>query len=289
MAGNPYTESGEKFVIPDMLANRADTYNLGDVLSGNEELFALSYIQNALTANPVLAPLAAREPGDVPLLVRMAEGEPVEAAELSHAYSALELADITAVLRRLRQVQQLLLTVNAAYIAIASQGDAYRQEPPFLLQGSYRNMARLAARVVPVMDDQELADLLTDHYASESQTLTSGAEESLLKLAQLRGTMTPAQQRRWEQICAGYVRNRDVGDDTDPASKIARAIATVSDRLAEVTTGSGQNGHGASDAGLRSQLRTLSASVSATAQKAGVRQRDVLLQVAASLDELAGD
>ncbi|MEM8621855.1 MAG: ATP-binding protein, partial [Actinomycetota bacterium] len=28
MAGNPYTESGEKFRLPDMLTNRADTYNL---------------------------------------------------------------------------------------------------------------------------------------------------------------------------------------------------------------------------------------------------------------------
>ncbi len=242
MAGNPYTESGEKFVIPDMLANRADTYNLGDVLSGNEELFALSYVQNALTANPVLAPLAAREPADVPLLVRMAEGEPVEAAELSHPYSAQELTDITSVLRRLRQVQQLLLKVNAAYIASASQGDAYRDEPPFLLQGSYRNMTKLAARVVPVMDDQELEDLLTDHYASESQTLTSGAEENLLKLAQLRGAMTAEQERRWEQICSGYVRNRDVGDDTDPASKIARAIGQLSDRLTAVPAGSAQNG-----------------------------------------------
>ena len=32
MAGNPYTESGEQFQIPDMLANRADIYNLGDIL-----------------------------------------------------------------------------------------------------------------------------------------------------------------------------------------------------------------------------------------------------------------
>jgi MoxR-like ATPase len=42
MAGNPYTESGEKFQIPDMLANRADTYNLGEILEGREELFSLS-------------------------------------------------------------------------------------------------------------------------------------------------------------------------------------------------------------------------------------------------------
>jgi len=35
MAGNPYTETGGKFQIPDMLANRADTYNLGDIIGGH--------------------------------------------------------------------------------------------------------------------------------------------------------------------------------------------------------------------------------------------------------------
>ncbi|MYS73890.1 AAA family ATPase, partial [Streptomyces sp. SID5926] len=58
MAGNPYTESGARFQVPDMLANRADVWNLGDVLTGKEEAFALSFLENALTANPVLAPLA---------------------------------------------------------------------------------------------------------------------------------------------------------------------------------------------------------------------------------------
>jgi hypothetical protein len=76
MAGNPYTESGEKFQIPDMLANRADTYNLGEILTGKDDLFALSYLENALTSNPVLAPLAARDPADLAALLRMAEGEP---------------------------------------------------------------------------------------------------------------------------------------------------------------------------------------------------------------------
>ena len=51
MAGNPYTESGEAFQIPDMLANRADTYNLGDILEGQDAVFALSYIENSLTSN----------------------------------------------------------------------------------------------------------------------------------------------------------------------------------------------------------------------------------------------
>lgn len=54
MAGNPYTESGEVFKIPDMLANRADIYNLGDVLGGMEATFLLSYIENCLTSNLVV-------------------------------------------------------------------------------------------------------------------------------------------------------------------------------------------------------------------------------------------
>lgn len=56
MAGNPYTESGHRFRIPDMLANRADVWNLGDVLTGKEDVFALSFVENALTSHPVLAP-----------------------------------------------------------------------------------------------------------------------------------------------------------------------------------------------------------------------------------------
>lgn len=56
LAGNPHTANGQRFQIPDMLANRADVWNLGEVLTGHQELFALSFLENALAANPVLAP-----------------------------------------------------------------------------------------------------------------------------------------------------------------------------------------------------------------------------------------
>ena len=65
MAGNPYTESGEAFTIPDMLANRADIYNLGDTLSGREHEFSLSFIENSLTSNSYIAPLATRDMDDL--------------------------------------------------------------------------------------------------------------------------------------------------------------------------------------------------------------------------------
>jgi hypothetical protein len=86
MAGNPYTESGEKFQVPDMLANRADIYNLGDVLHGREELFATSYLENALTSNPALSPLSARDPEDVYRLIGMPRGDGTTPDQLAQSY-----------------------------------------------------------------------------------------------------------------------------------------------------------------------------------------------------------
>jgi MoxR-like ATPase len=232
MAGNPYTESGEKFQIPDMLANRADTYNLGDILTGKDELFALSYLENALTSNGVLAPLAGREPADIQRFIRMAQGKEVPASELAHNYSAAEIEEIVAVFRRLFQVQATLLKVNQQYIASASQDDAFRTEPPFKLQGSYRNMNKLTEKVVSAMTPEELERLIDDHYQSESQTLTTGAEQNLLKLAELRGRMTPSQKARWEEIKSGYQRVLSMGGkEEDPVTRVTGQLASLVQRL----------------------------------------------------------
>ncbi|WP_344857262.1 DNA repair ATPase [Planomonospora alba] len=233
MAGNPYTESGARFRIPDMLANRADVWNLGDVLSGREEVFALSYVDNALTSNPVLAPLSAREREDVRLLVRLAQGDPaVRADRLAHPYSPVELEQILAVLRKLLHVQRVVLAVNQAYIASAAQSDAARTEPPFRLQGSYRNMTGLAARISPVMNDAELEAVIDDHYLGEAQTLTSGAEANLLKLAEIRGRLTPAQAARWAEVKAAYVRSQALGGaEDDPVTRAVGAVGLLADRV----------------------------------------------------------
>ncbi len=239
MAGNPYTESGEQFRIPDMLANRADVWNLGEVLSGRDDVFALSFVENALTANPVLAPLAARSRDDLALLVRLAGGsDPAARAEhLEHPYSAAELDPILAVLRHLLTARDTVLAVNAAYIASAAQTDATRTEPPFRLQGSYRNMNKIAERIVPVMDDDELSSVVDDHYAGEAQTLTTGAEANLLKLAALRGTLTAEQAGRWAAITASYVRTQALGGpDGDPMTRAVAALGLLADRIAAVET-----------------------------------------------------
>ena len=228
MAGNPYTESGDVFKIPDMLANRADIYNLGDVLSGKEDVFAMSYIENALVAHPELQPLAARDPQDVYRLIRMAQGQPVAASELQHAYSSQELAEICHVLQRLFKVRDALLGVNMAYIASAAQDDSYRMEPPFKLQGSYRNMSKLTPKVSALMKDAELDDLLRDHYRGEAQTLTTGAEENLLKLAHLLGRPTQDEQTRWLALVDDFVRLRKQGGaDADGATRVANTLSAI--------------------------------------------------------------
>ncbi len=235
MAGNPYTESGARFQIPDMLANRADTYNLGDVMQGKEAVFEMSYLENSLTSNPSLAPLASRDPEDVYKLIRMAEGMPLNANELSHNYSTVELDEILSVLRKLFRVQKVLLAVNKQYIASAATDDAYRTEPSFKLQGSYRNMTKVTEKVVAVMNDDEVERLLDDHYAGESQTLTTGAEQNLLKLAELRGRMTDQQKERWAEIKRGFGRRQATGGSDDPMMRMSSVLGKVSENLDQIS------------------------------------------------------
>ncbi|GHF78359.1 DNA repair ATPase [Streptomyces filamentosus] len=238
MAGNPYTESGHAFRVPDMLANRADVWNLGDVLTGKEDVFALSFIENALTSNPVLAPLAGRERTDVELLVRLAAGDPTARRDrLSHPYAPAELDQVLAVLRHLLTARETVLAVNAEYIASAARSEEARTEPPFRLQGSYRTMNKIATRVSPAMNDAELAAVIDDHYTAEAQTLTADAEANLLKLAELRGTRTPAQAARWAEITAAHARTRALGDSGgEPLARAVAALGLLADRVAAVET-----------------------------------------------------
>ncbi|WP_324790042.1 DNA repair ATPase [Streptomyces sp. H51] len=236
MAGNPYTESGARFRVPDMLANRADVWNLGDVLTGKQDAFASSFVENALTANPVLAPLAGRDRADLDLLLRLAGGDPTARADrLTHPYAPAELERILAVLRHLLTIRETVLAVNAAYIASAAQTDTTRTEPPFRLQGSYRNMIKMAQRIQPVMNDAELSALIDDHYRAEAQTLTTGAEAGLLKLAELRGTLTPEQAARWAGIKSAYVRAQALGGpEDDQLTRAIAALGLLADRIAAV-------------------------------------------------------
>lgn len=255
MAGNPYTESGETFKIPDMLANRADIYNLGDVLSGKDGQFKLSYIENCLSSNSVLAPLATRDMQDVYKLIDIAKGKNIATTDLSHAYSAAEVNEITSVLKRLLTVQDTVLKVNQQYIASAAQEDKFRVQPRFLLQGSYRNMNKLGEKISAVMNETELDELINDHYRGEAQLLTSGTEANLLMLKSIRSTLSDEDTLRWEEIKQDFLRNKAMGGDSSDAGQ--RIVAQLVDLVDGVgSLGENMKPNGALEAQIKQQAES---------------------------------
>ncbi len=213
MAGNPYTESGEKFRIPDMLANRADTYNLGDILGDSEDLFKLSYLENSLTANPVLHHLSTKPRKDILRLIRMAEGKEGEGADFETHFTPEESQEYVAILSKLMKIRDVILRVNQEYISSAAQQDEYRIEPPFKLQGSYRNMNRMAEKVQALMNEEELTTLILSHYESEAQTLTRAAEANLLKFKMMTGFATSEDEARWKEIVEMFLKQKNLSAD----------------------------------------------------------------------------
>ncbi|WP_226341408.1 MULTISPECIES: DNA repair ATPase [unclassified Halomonas] len=233
MAGNPYTESGDVFKVPDMLANRADVYNLGDVLSGMEEVFALSYIENSMSANTVLASLATRGMDDFYRFVDIAMGREVPSTDFEHDYSAAEREEIVAVLKNMFKAREVVLRVNQQYIASSAQADEYRTEPPFRLQGSYRNMNRLAEKMSPILSDDELDAIIDDHYVGEAQLLTQGAEENLLKLKELRGTLSEEEKQRWADIKREFQRRQLTGGNEETGALVVRQLSLIAEGVGQ--------------------------------------------------------
>lgn len=225
MAGNPYTESGDKFQIPDMLSNRADIYNLGDMANNRADLFKLSMLENGLTSNPILKSLTQYGMDNLYKLVRFIENEDSNYPDLDGNLSSQEIQDCLSVLRKCILIRDVVLQVNAQYIASAAMADDYRVEPPFKLQGSYRDMNKLISQAVPILNDKEAIQLVLDHYQNESQTLTSDAESNLLKLFEMMNLLDENRSKRWITIKETFVKNnriRGLGDSDRMAQLIGQ-------------------------------------------------------------------
>lgn len=232
MAGNPYTESGEKFKIPDMLANRSDTYNLGEISGSKTDLFDLSLIENALMSNEYLTRLT--HPGMENLYELydcVITDNPAD--NLKGNFSSSEISDFRAVLKNTIRVRNMVLKVNKEYIASAAMSDDYRNEPPFKLQGSYRNMNKLIAQIQPILKDNEVTQIVLNHYQNESQTLTTGAEANMLKLKELIGILSKEETARWNEIKKTFVKNKTLKGlgENDRMSQIVALLAQFGDGL----------------------------------------------------------
>ncbi|MEL7002265.1 MAG: AAA family ATPase [Bacteroidota bacterium] len=233
MAGNPYTESGEKFRIPDMLSNRADVYNLGDIIGSTEDVFNLSYLENCITSNSILNKLAGKSVKDIYTLISAAEKDSLEGAEFETNHSQEEVREYLEVFKKLFVIRDVITKVNQQYIKSAGQADEYRTEPPFKLQGSYRDMNKIAEKVFPVMNEEEMQVLIDSHYQNEAQTLTTGAEANLLKFAEINDGLETEQQKRWNEIktifmkhqkAKGYGAGNQMGQMMEQVEEIAKGL-----------------------------------------------------------------
>jgi hypothetical protein len=278
MAGNPYTESGDKFQIPDMLSNRADIYNLGEIIGDSSSAFDLSYIENSLTSNSSLNRLASRSQKDVYAIVKIVETGSQEGVDFAAQFSPEEITEMVSVMKKLLRVRDVVLKVNREYIRSAAQADEFRTEPPFKLQGSYRNMNRIAERVVPIMNDAELETLIMSSYEGDAQTLTSEAESNLLKFRELLGILGEEEAERWENIKRTYCQNvkmKGIGSDDQAAHVIAQLsgfndqLESLRHTLVKAATQSHELGRAAEDersAALTYELAQLNESVLAVGE-----------------------
>lgn len=240
MAGNPYTETGGKFQVPDMLSNRADTYNLGDIIGGHAEDFKGSYIENSLTSNVVLSKLSSRSQKDVYAVMQIARTGSQEGVDFEGNYTPAEIDEMVSVTKHLYRVRDSILRVNLEYIRSAAQEDAYRTEPAFKLQGSYRNMNRIAEKVLPLMTEKEVEGLVVDHYENESQTLTTGAESNILKFREMENLLSEDESQRWDDIKKGFKKNLllgAAGGDNDPVARIVSQLTQFNDGLDSIKDG----------------------------------------------------
>ncbi len=232
MAGNPYTESGDKFQIPDMLANRADIYNLGDISGTQTDLFELSLIENAITSNPYLTRLTQPAYQNLYQLYDAIQNQTPDPT-IEGNFTAQEIADFRAVLEKIIQIRQVVLQVNSQYIQSAAMEDDYRTEPAFKLQGSYRDMSKLVTKVQPILSEAEVQALILEHYQNESQTLTTGAEANLLKLKEMMALLTETEATRWHHIQETFQKNKRLKGlgENDRMAQIAALLAEFSDGL----------------------------------------------------------
>lgn len=233
MAGNPYTESGEKFQIPDMLANRADVYNLGDVIGDSGNLFKLSLLENAIVENPYIQKVAGKSFTDFYNLVEYIESGGEMMPDLEANHTTQDVDDFAAVIRNGLLVRDIVLKVNQNYIASAAMQDSYRTEPPFKLQGSYRDMNKMISQLVPLMNSKEVTTLILNHYESEAQTLTADSEANLLKLKEIAGLLSDTERERWEHIKSVFNKNNRFGgiDKENQTGQVLAQLAEFNDNL----------------------------------------------------------
>ncbi|MEO1254932.1 MAG: AAA family ATPase, partial [Bacteroidota bacterium] len=152
-------------------------------------------------------------------------------------HTAEELQEYSAIVKHLLRVRDVILKVNKTYIESAAIAEEYRVEPAFKLQGSYRDMNKIAEKLLPMMNEKEVDMLVYSHYENEAQTLTSDAEANLLKFKTLVGQQTKEDKTRWKFILEKFQdlqKKKGYGQNAllmESIGEIAGSLKGISDSL----------------------------------------------------------
>ncbi|WP_231737917.1 hypothetical protein [Myroides odoratus] len=114
--------------------------------------------------------------------------------------------------------------------------NAYRTEPAFKLQGSYRDMNKMISKIIPLMNEKEIEELILTHYENESQTLTSDTEANLLKLKELANQLSATERERWENIKTIFIKQNKLslaGPDNQ-AAQVVDQLMDFNQNLASI-------------------------------------------------------
>jgi hypothetical protein len=151
--------------------------------------------------------------------MRIAETGSHEGVEFKGNHAPAEIEEMVAVTRHLFEVRSTIFRVNQEYIRSAAQEDAYRTEPAFKLQGSYRNMGRIAAKVLPLMTNEEIRDLIL--------------EANLLKFKEFEKIAGEKEKTRWADIKKEFMKRRLLGGtgEEDPVGRVVAQLSGFQDGL----------------------------------------------------------
>ena len=172
-------------------------------------------------------------------MIHLAETGSSEGLDFEAAHSSAEMTEYVEVLKKLFMVRDIISKVNLAYIDSASQADEYRTEPAFKLQGSYRDMNKIAEKVVPILNQEELDMLVYSHYESESQTLTSDGEANLLRFKEMTNKLSEMEDTRLSEIREVFnrmQRNKHYGGDSvgrvvEEIESLGKALEGIQDSI----------------------------------------------------------
>lgn len=212
--------------VPQALSNRATLINLGDVADKHAADFAMSYLEVAAAANTTLEVVSTLR--DLETFATALElGRPVSTleADLNGRYAAVELTRIEVVLRHCMAVRDVLMAVNRSCLHSATLEDMYRVEPPFELQGSYRDMVEICRSIEADWTEEMRRDAILRHYEGQAGLLGPRGEYNLLMVKTFLGHVSEAERERQAHI--RYVFRL--------AQQRDQTMLTLLDRLTEVS------------------------------------------------------